>query len=115
MSAAAWLPAAAVLIIAAAAVVSLLRGAEQHQGTARHAFRWFAAAAVCWAAGLLVRQLAAPGPAGSVTVADLLPLAALLAATAGLRQLAKTRPSGREAGQPSGRQPPAGLPAVMGH
>ena len=102
MSAAAWIPAAAVVLVAAAAVVSLWRGAEHHPGSARHAFRWFAVAAVCWAAGLAVRQLTAPGPAGSLTIADLPQLAALAAAAAGLRELAKAPP-------PAGREPgPAG-------
>lgn len=88
MSSAAWLPAAAGGLVAAAAVTGLLRGAERHRGPLRRAYRWFAVTAACWAAGLAIGQAAPAGPAGALTLTDLPSLLGLVALAAGLRALA---------------------------
>ncbi|MBO0775771.1 MAG: hypothetical protein J2P34_05610, partial [Actinobacteria bacterium] len=108
MSPAVWIPAAAGILVAGAAVVSRWRAGQRRQGPLRRAHRWFAVTALCWAAGLVVRQAAA-GTAGSFTIADLLPLAGLVAAVAGMRALAAGRPAA-PAGWPAAR--PARLGAA---
>lgn len=82
-----WIPAAAGILIAVAAGWSLWSGAEHHQGSLRHAYRWFAAGAGCWAVALATRQAALPAPGGAVTFADVPSLLALAVMAAGLRAL----------------------------
>ncbi len=106
MSIAAWSVPAAGMLIGAAAVVSLWRSGERHPASVRRAFRWFGLTAACWAAGLVVRQVAPPGAAGSLSVADLLPLLALVTVVAGLRALAP--------GRAAAARDPAPAPAGLG-
>src|SRR6266851_1471990 len=85
---------AVVVLAAAAAATSLWRGADQHTGSVRRAYWWFALAAALWGAGVIVQDALA-GPATSVpfplTPADLPGLLALGAFVAGLVRL----PGGR--------------------
>jgi diguanylate cyclase (GGDEF)-like protein/PAS domain S-box-containing protein len=108
MSIAAWIPAAAGILIAVAAVMSLWRDAERHPGSVRHGHRWFAVTAVCWAAGLVIRQAVPPGPAGALTFADLPSLIALVAVVAGLRALAPDAPAAARDQLPARQAGPGG-------
>src|SRR5216684_731052 len=85
---------AVVVLAAAAAATSLWRGADQHTGSVRRAYWWFALAAALWGAGVIVQDALA-GPATSapfpLTPADLPGLLALGAFVAGLVRL----PAGR--------------------
>jgi diguanylate cyclase (GGDEF)-like protein/PAS domain S-box-containing protein len=85
---------AIVVLAAAAAAVSLWRGADRHAGSVRRACWWLALAVVLWGTGVIV-QAALPGPVTGapfpLTPADLPSLLALAAFVAGLVRL----PAGR--------------------
>jgi diguanylate cyclase (GGDEF)-like protein/PAS domain S-box-containing protein len=94
MSAASQILTAACALAAVTAAVSLWRGAARSEGRDRSAYRWLAAAALCWGAGLVTRQvwaIAAAASAVPLTFADLPALLALPAIAAGLVMLAPRR------------------------
>ncbi|HYB86608.1 MAG TPA: sensor domain-containing diguanylate cyclase [Streptosporangiaceae bacterium] len=100
---------AAGILAAAGAAVSLWLGAERYTGPYRRAYRWFAAAAALWGAGVIAGQeLAAPAGAAAIPLSfgDLPSLLALPVVAAGFARLAAA--GSREAA--AGR-PPAGVGA----
>ncbi|HWG60732.1 MAG TPA: EAL domain-containing protein [Streptosporangiaceae bacterium] len=91
-------------LVAAAAAVSLLRGASRHAGRVKHAYRWFALGGLLWAACAVAAQ--APGATGlgagyPLTLADLPGLLALPAVLAGLAALSPRHPATDPAAQRS--------------
>jgi PAS domain-containing protein len=78
-----------VMLATAGAVVALLAGARRHSGPVARGYRWLAAAASFWFAGLIVTQVL-PGPlSASPGLADVAPLLALATAAAGVMVLAE--------------------------
>jgi diguanylate cyclase (GGDEF)-like protein/PAS domain S-box-containing protein len=90
---------AVVALAAAAAAVSLWRGAGWHTGSVRRGYWWFALAAVLWGAGIIVQDVLAGPVTGApfpLTPADLPGLLGLVAFVAGLVRLPPAR------GEPAG-------------
>ena len=82
---------AAGVLAAAGAAVSLWLGAERYAGPPRRAYRWFAAAAALWAAGVITSHvLAIPVEAAAIRLSfgDLPSLLALPVMAAGFARLA---------------------------
>jgi diguanylate cyclase (GGDEF)-like protein/PAS domain S-box-containing protein len=82
---------AAGVLAAAGAAVSLWLGAERYAGPPRRAYRWFAAAAALWGAGVITSHvLAVPVEAAAIPLSfgDLPSLLALPAMAAGFARLA---------------------------
>jgi diguanylate cyclase (GGDEF)-like protein/PAS domain S-box-containing protein len=91
MSLASQVGTAAGVVAAAGAAVSLWLGAERYTGPLRRAYRWFAAAAALWGAGVIVGQeLAVPVGAAAIPLSfgDLPALLALAVVAAGFTRLA---------------------------
>ncbi len=85
-------------LTAAAAAVSLWRGANRHTGSVQRAYRVFALTALLWGAGAIGQQALASTSAGAtfpVTVPDLPGLLALPALVAGLVSLGSRREAAR--------------------
>ena len=93
-----------------AAAVSLWLGARGHDGAIARGYRWLAAAAALYCAGLIITQLAggALNPAPGLSFTDLPPLLALAAAAAGIAVLTT---AGREG---DGSEAPAGAGILPG-
>jgi diguanylate cyclase (GGDEF)-like protein/PAS domain S-box-containing protein len=90
---------AVVALAAAAAAVSLWRGADRHTGSVKRGYWWFALAAVLWGVGVVAADVLAGPATGApfpLTPADLPGLLAVVAFVAGLVRL------------PAGRSEPAG-------
>jgi diguanylate cyclase (GGDEF)-like protein len=79
------------MLATAGAVVGLLVGARQHTGSVARGYRWLAAAALFWFAGLIVSQVLGPlsSSGGQLSLADVAPLLALAVAAAGIMVLAE--------------------------
>jgi diguanylate cyclase (GGDEF)-like protein/PAS domain S-box-containing protein len=101
--------AAAGVLAAAGAAVSLWLGAERYTGPPRRAYRWFAAAAALWGAGVITGHLLAV-PVGAAAIplsfGDLPSLLALPVMAAGFARLAA---AGSQ--EPAAAHPPAGVRA----
>ncbi len=100
---------AAGVLAAAGAAVSLWLGAERYAGPPRRAYRWFAAAAALWGAGVIASHvLAVPVEAAAIPLSfgDLPSLLALPAMAAGFARLAAA--GSQEAAE---AHPPAGVRA----
>ncbi len=85
-------------LAAAGAAVALWVGAGRHGSTVARGYRWLAAAALFWAAGLTM-QLALAGSlglSGALSLADVAPLLALGATAVGIMVLASPRPLAAE-------------------
>src|ERR1700722_6743273 len=93
-----------------AAAVSLWLGARGHDGAIARGYRWLAAAAALYCAGLIITKLAggALNPAPGLSFTDLPPLLALAAAAAGIAVLTT---AGREG---DGSEAPAGAGILPG-
>ena len=86
---------AAVALAAAAAAVSLWRGADRHTGSVKRGYWWLALAALLWGTGVIVQDALAGPATGApfpLTSADLPGLLALAAFVAGLVRLPTRRP-----------------------
>jgi diguanylate cyclase (GGDEF)-like protein/PAS domain S-box-containing protein len=109
MSLASQVGTAAGMLAAAGAAVSLWLGADRYPGPVRRAYRWFAAAAALWGAGVIAAQeLAVPVGAAAVPLSfgDLPSLLALPVVAAGFAALAAA--GSRDA---AAATPPAGVRA----
>ena len=98
MSLAAQAATTVVALIAAAAAVSLWRGANRHTGSVQRAYRIFALTPLLWGAGAIAQQALASGSAGATfpfTFADLPGLLALAALVMGLVSLGSRREAAR--------------------
>ncbi len=105
---------AVLALTAAAAAVSLWRGAERHTGSVRRGYWWFALAAVLWGAGIVVQDVLAGPATGApfpLTPADLPGLLALAAFVAGLVRLPPGR--GESAGEPLAQRGRGKAPGAM--
>src|SRR5260370_35001287 len=104
-------------LAAAGAAVALWAGAGRHRPAVARGYRWLAAAALFWAAGLTM-QLALAGSLGSsgaLSLADVAPLLALGPTAVGSMVLASPRPLAAEgdAGAPRGGERRAILPGPV--
>ena len=109
MSLASQVGMAAGMLAAAGAAVSLWLGADRYPGPVRRAYRWFAAAAALWGAGVIAAQeLAVPVGAAAVPLSfgDLPSLLALPVVAVGFAALAAA--GSRDA---AAAMPPAGVRA----
>src|SRR5215467_9112408 len=100
---------AAGVLAAAGAAVSLWLGAERYAGPSRRAYRWFAAAAALWGAGVITGHLlTVPAAAAAIPLSfgDLPSLLALPVMAAGFARLAAA--GSQEAAE---AHPPAGVRA----
>jgi diguanylate cyclase (GGDEF)-like protein/PAS domain S-box-containing protein len=101
--------AAAGVLAAAGAAVSLWLGAERYAGPPRRAYRWFAVAAALWGAGVITGHLLTV-PVGAAAIplssGDLPSLLALPVMAAGFARLAAAG-----AQEPAAAHPPAGVRA----
>jgi diguanylate cyclase (GGDEF)-like protein len=79
------------MLATAGAVAGLLVGASGHTGAVARGYRWLAAAAAFWLAGLLITVFAGPIgiSAGTLSLADMPPLLGLATAAAGVMVLAE--------------------------
>jgi len=79
------------MLATAGAAVGLLVGASRHAGAVARGYRWLGGAAVTWFAGLIIAQVLGPlsSSGGQLSLADVAPLIALVAATAGCMVLAE--------------------------
>jgi diguanylate cyclase (GGDEF)-like protein len=84
------------LLVSCAAAVSLWVGASRHEGATARGYRWLAATAVFWFAGLLADQLFAGsfGGSGPLSLADVAPLLAMGPLIFGVTALASEPPDG---------------------
>ena len=100
----AWMTAGA--LVACAAATSLWRSSTGDQPAVKNAYRWLAAVALGWGAAFVTQAgLPGPGLGESLTLADLIALAALPALAVGVAALA------RAGGQAPGGQAPGGQAA----
>jgi hypothetical protein len=78
------------MLATAGAVAGLLVGASGHRGAVARGYRWLAAAAAFWLAGLVITALAGPIgiTVGTLSLADFPPLLGLASAAAGVMVLA---------------------------
>ncbi|HEY0934889.1 MAG TPA: GGDEF domain-containing protein [Trebonia sp.] len=79
------------MIATAGAAAGLLVGARLHAGAVARGYRWLAAAALFWFAGLIIARVLGPlsSSGGQVSLADVAPLLALATAAAGVMVLAE--------------------------
>ena len=77
------------MLATAGAVAGLLLGARHHAGPVGRGYRWLAAAALFWLAGLVVTQVLAGPLSSPPSLADVAPLLALGTAAAGVMVLAE--------------------------
>ncbi|HEX9039417.1 MAG TPA: EAL domain-containing protein [Trebonia sp.] len=81
------------MLATAGAVAGLLVGAMGHTGAVARGYRWLAAAAAFWLAGLIITVLAGPigSTVGTLSLADVPPLLGLATAAAGAMVLAEDK------------------------